>query len=62
MSGLTAQQIVDLTELLVVLMGIGITWAVYYGSERAELPGEATVPDPHEADDAHPDTRGRTLG
>jgi len=62
MSVLTAEQIVEMTVVLVVLMGIGITWAVYYGSENAELPGEATTPDPHEADDAHPDTRGRTLG
>ena len=62
MSGLTIDQIVTLTEILVVLMGIGITWAVYHGSENAELPGDATVPDPHEADDAKPDTRGRTLG
>ncbi len=59
---LSADQIVEMTEVLVILMGIGITWAVYYGSDRAELPGEAVVPDPHEADDAVPDTRGRTLG
>ncbi|HTW39673.1 MAG TPA: hypothetical protein VMF04_02290 [Thermoplasmata archaeon] len=58
---LTADQIVDMTEVLVILMGIGITWAVYHGSEKAELPGEATVPDPHEADDARPNTEGRTL-
>ena len=61
MSALSANQIVTLTEVLVILMGIGITWAVYHGSERAELPGDATIPDPHEADDAKPDTRGRTL-
>ncbi len=59
---LSADQIVTMTEILVILMGIGITWAVYHGSENAELPGEATVPDPHEADDTVPDTRGRTLG
>ena len=41
--------------------GIGIFWAVYYGSERAELPGDATVPDPSQVDDTLPDTRGRTL-
>lgn len=58
---LSADQIVTLTEILVVLMGIGITWAVYHGSDRAELPGEATIPDPHQADDALPDTSGRTL-
>ncbi len=58
---LSVDQIVALTELLVVLMGIGIAWAVYHGSERAELPGTATVPPPGETDDATPDTRGRTL-
>jgi hypothetical protein len=62
MSVLSVDQIITMTEVLVILMGIGITWAVYAGSDRAELPGEATVPDPHEADDATPDTRGRTLG
>jgi hypothetical protein len=58
---LTPDQIVTLTEVLVVLMGIGITWAVYHGSDRAELPGDARIPDPSLADDARPDTRGRTL-
>jgi hypothetical protein len=58
---LAPDQIVTLTEILVTLMGIGVIWAVYHGSERAELPGEATIPDPHEVDDAKPDTRGRTL-
>lgn len=61
MSSLSPDQIVSLTELLVVLMGIGITWLVYRGSEDAELPGDARVPDPAEADDTVPDTRGRTL-
>ena len=61
MSALTPDQVVSLTEILVLLMGIGITWAVYYGSERAELPGEASVPDPTLADDARPDTHGRSL-
>ena len=61
MSGLTANQIVDLTEILLVLMGIAIIWAVYYGSENAELPGDARIPDPAQADDTVPDTRGRTL-
>jgi hypothetical protein len=54
-------EVVELTEILVILMGIGITWAVYYNSDKAELPGDATIPDPHEADDARPDTSGRTL-
>lgn len=61
MSVLSATQIVTMTEILVILMGVGITWAVYYGSDRSELPGEATIPDPHEADDAKPDTTGRSL-
>jgi len=60
-SGLTTDQILLLTEILAVLAGIGITWAVYYGSERAELPGTVGIPDPTEVDDAGPDTRGRTL-
>jgi len=60
-SALTPEQVVTLTEILVILMGFGITWAVYLGSDRAELPGDATVPDPNDVDDARPDTRGRTL-
>ncbi len=58
---LTTTQTMELVEVLVILMGIGIFWAVYYGSDRAELPGEAPVPDPGQADDTVPDTRGRTL-
>ncbi len=61
MSVLGPDQIVTLTEILVVLMGIAIAWAVYHGSDRAELPGDAKVPPPEEIDDATPDTRGRTL-
>ncbi len=61
MSVLGPDQIVELTEGLVVLMGIAIVWAVYHGSENAELPGDATVPEPGEVDDARPDTSGRTL-
>lgn len=61
MSAFSVDQIITLTEILVILMGIGITWAVYYGSDRAELPGDATIPVPGEADDAVPDTRGRSL-
>lgn len=61
MSALSPDQVVSLTEILVLLMGIGITWAVYHGSDRAELPGEAPVPDPAQSDDTVPDTRGRTL-
>lgn len=62
MSGLTVDQTVTLTEVLVLLLGIAIIWTVYRGSGEAELPGEATVPAPGEADDAVPDTRGRSLG
>jgi hypothetical protein len=60
-TALTVDQIVTLTEVLVILLGIGITWAVFYGSEQAELPGEASIPAPASSDDVHPDTRGRTL-
>ena len=61
MSGLTPDQIVTLTEILVVLMGIGVTWAVYRRSENAELPGDARIPPPEGVDDAVPETSGRTL-
>ena len=61
MSVLSTDQLVTLTEVLVLLLGVAITWAVYYGSERAELPGEARIPDPSSADDLVVDTRGRSL-
>ena len=61
MSAFSVDQIITLTEILVILMGIGITWAVYYGSDRAELPGDAMIPVPGEVDDTVPDTRGRSL-
>ena len=61
MSALTTDQVITLTEMLVILIGIAITWAVYYGSDRAELPGEAQVPDPSIPDESGVDTRGRTL-
>lgn len=61
MSSLSVDQVMELTLGLVLLMGIGIIWAVYHGSENAELPGEATIPTPGEPDDAVPDTRGRSL-
>ncbi len=57
----TPDQIVTMTEILVILMGIGITYAVYYGSDKAELPGEATLPDPMGVDDTTPTSEGRTL-
>jgi hypothetical protein len=61
MSSLGPDQIVTLTEVLVVLMGIGIIWLVYRGSENAELPGDARIPAPAGVDDAVSDTTGRTL-
>ncbi|HZY91342.1 MAG TPA: hypothetical protein VFG07_01000 [Thermoplasmata archaeon] len=61
MSGLSIDQQVTLAEILVILLGIAITWAIYYGSEHAELPGEAAVPDPNVPDEIAPDIRGRTL-
>ena len=61
MSALSIDQQITLVEILVILLGIGITWAVYYGSENAELPGDAKVPDPTVSDDLAPDIRGRTL-
>ena len=61
MSALTVDQTVTLVEVLVILMGIAITWAVYHGSERAELPGDARIPGPGGVDDAAPDPSGRTL-
>ena len=61
MSALSIDDTMTLTEILVTLLMIAITWAVFYGSERAELPGEAMIPDPTIPDDHGPDTRGRTL-
>ncbi len=61
MSALSLDQELTLVELLVVLLGIAITWAVFYGSERAELPGEARIPEGSVPDDLVIDTHGRTL-
>ncbi|MFI5418483.1 MAG: hypothetical protein ACHQ2Y_06280 [Candidatus Lutacidiplasmatales archaeon] len=61
MTGLSIDQQVTLTEVLVILLSVVITWAVFYGSDRAELPGEATIPEPDVRDDMEIDTRGRTL-
>ncbi len=58
---LSIPQLLLLTELLIFFLGIAITWAVFYGSERAELPGEAQIPPPDTPDDLVVDTRGRTL-
>jgi len=61
MSALSIDQQVTLVELLVLLLGIAITWAVYYGSDRAELPGDARVPDPAVPDDVVVDVTGRSF-
>lgn len=61
MSGPTIDQTMELLELLMMIMGIAITWAVYYGSDRAELPGESRIPEPSVPDDMAIDTRGRSL-
>ena len=55
------EQITQLSEVLAIVVGVAIIWAVYHGSDRAELPGGARNPEPGEADDAVPDTSGRTL-
>jgi hypothetical protein len=51
---------VTLVEILTILVGLVVTWAVYYNSDHAELPGEATEPDPSVPGETetHP---GRTL-
>ncbi len=52
---------ITLVEILVMLLGVGITWAAFYNSDRAELPGTAPIPDPAEPDDYHYPVEGRTL-
>ncbi len=49
-----------MVEILAVLVGIAITWAIYFGSDKAELPGEATEPDPTIPDETFK-VEGRTL-
>lgn len=61
MSALSIADEVTLVEVLAILVGIGIAWLVYRDSDRAELPGEAPIPDPALADDTVVDTRGRSL-
>lgn len=51
---------ITLVEVLMILLGFGITWAVYYHSDRAELPGESTEPDPTVPDEPFV-PQGRTL-
>lgn len=60
-SPLTDDQLMTLVEVLSILAGIAITWAIYYGSEQAELPGEARIPEGSTPDDLVVDTRGRTI-
>lgn len=61
MSGLSPDDTVTVVEILVLLLGIAVTWAVYFRSDRAELPGEAAIPDGSIPDESGVDTRGRTL-
>ncbi|HKV90458.1 MAG TPA: hypothetical protein VJQ43_04575 [Thermoplasmata archaeon] len=61
MSALSINDQITMVEVLLILAGIAITWAVYYGSERAELPGDASIPEPGLPDDVEVDARGRTL-
>jgi len=58
---LSIDDTITVVEILVILLGIAITWAAFYGSDRAELPGEAMIPDPTLPDESGVDTRGRTL-
>ncbi len=51
---------ITMVEVLAILAGIAITWAIYYGSDRAELPGESTEPDPAVPDETFR-PEGRTL-
>jgi hypothetical protein len=57
---LTVDLQLTLVELLVILLGIGISWAIYHDSDRAELPGEAMEPDPTIPDEVATPS-GRTL-
>ena len=58
---LSTDDVMNLVEVLVLALGLVITWAVFYGSERAELPGEATIPDPVAEEEIGNSTEGRTL-
>ncbi len=61
MSALSIDDTITVVELLTMLLGIAITWAVFYGSDKAELPGEARIPEPSIPDESGVDTSGRTL-
>ena len=58
---LSLDNTVTLFELLVILLGIVIVWAIYRASDQAELPGEAKTPDPRMAEDISLTMEGRTL-
>jgi hypothetical protein len=58
---LSIDDTITVVEVGVTLLGIAITWVVYYGSERAELPGEAQIPNPEIPADLHDMSEGRTL-
>lgn len=58
---LSTDAVMDLVEVLVLALGLAITWAVFHGSERAELPGEATIPDPVAEEEIDHSSEGRTL-
>jgi hypothetical protein len=61
MTALSLDDQVTLAEVFLIFVGIAITWAIYYGSDRAELPGESTIPEPGQSDDMEIDNRGRSL-
>jgi len=46
MTEMTPDQIVALTEGLVIVLGIAITWAIYHGSGPARGPVGGTSPPP----------------
>jgi hypothetical protein len=58
---LSIDDTITFVEVGVTLLGIAVTWAVYYGSERAELPGDAPIPNPSEPEEIHDMSSGRTL-
>ncbi|MCI4353034.1 MAG: hypothetical protein L3K14_06565 [Thermoplasmata archaeon] len=57
---LSIEDEITLVEVLVILLGIAVTWAIYYNSDGAELPGEAAEPNPNVPDEKF-STPGRTL-
>ncbi len=57
---LSIDEEVTMVEGLACLVGVALSWLVWRGSDRAELPGEATEPDPTRSEESRP-ARGRTL-